>query len=267
MRVPGSQAFPVSVAEVLASSAGTNVSDGATAGVFSASFTQLVASLANEARGFWVATQHSGGYFHEIKLYAGAAAAEVEFAHVGSGAAAGHPGLLYVPQVIPEGTRVSAKVASDTGFVSTNIHIIPARANGELPLVGVSWLVGTTSASPVSVDAGATANTKSSWVEIAASSHATRDAKGFSVCFAGDATCDTSNIQLWDFAIGGSGSEQVVLANVSAGQEGYRAQLDPIIAGPFWTPVPAGSRLAARVQASTNAASSRVPRVALILWG
>lgn len=267
MRVHGSQVFPVSVAEVLASSVGTSVSDGGSAGTFSASFTQLVASLANEARGFWLATQHSGSYFHEIKLYAGAAAAEVEFAHLGSGAAAGHPSLIYVPQVIPAGTRVSAKVASDGGFAATNMHIIPARANGDLPLAGVGWLVGTTSASPVTVDAGATANTKSSWVQVVSSSHATRNAKGFSVCFAGDATCDTSNVQLWDFAIGGSGSEQVILANVSAGQESYRAQLDPIIAGPFWTPIPAGSRLAARVQSTTNGASSRAPRVALILWG
>lgn len=267
MRVPGSQVFPVSFAEVLASTVGTSVSDGGSAGTFSSSFTQLISSLTYDALGFWLATQHSSSYFHEIKLYAGASSAEAEFAHVGSGAVAGHPSLIYVPQIIPAGTRVSAKVSSDGGFAATRLHIIPARAHGGLPLVGVSWLVGVTSSSPVAVDAGGTAHTKSSWVEVTSSSHATRDAKGFSVCWGADVSCDTNNVQLWDFAIGGAGSEQVILANVPAGQEAYRAQVDPIFAGPFWTPIPAGSRIAARMQSTTNAASSRVPRVAIVLWG
>ena len=266
MRNTFSQVSPTSYG-ASSSSAGTSVTSGAGANTFSSSFTELCSSLDVDAQGFWLSIHNSGGYIFQVRLFAGAAAAETEICTVVAGCPSAHAGVIYVPIAVPAGTRISAKVADDGGSSATRLIITPCRSAGCVPLVSTGWVVGLTSGAPVDVDCGATANTKSSWVQITSSSHATRDAKGFSVALCWDGSCDTSNNQLWDIAIGGSGSEQVIVANLNASQEGYRAQLEPKISGPFWTPIPAGSRLAARAQSSTNSASSRVPRIALILWG
>lgn len=266
MRNTYSQVSPTSYG-ASSSSLGTAVTSASGANNFSASFTQLCASLDVDAQGFWVVVQNSGGYLFQIRLFIGAAAAETEMCTVFAGCPSAHAGAIYVPIAIPAGSRISAKVADDGGSSTVNLIIVPCRGAGQVPLVSTGWVVGLTSGAPVDVDCGGTANTKSSWVQITSSSHATRDAKGYSIAFCWDGSCDTSNSQLWDLAIGGSGSEQVIVANLNASQEGYRAQLEPKILGPFWTPIPAGSRLAARAQSSTNSASSRVPRIALILWG
>ena len=261
------QVLPASYGAVTASSVGTSVTSGSGAGTFSSAWVELCSSLDVDAKGFWLHAQNSGGYLFQARLGVGAAASEAEICTVFFAFPANHAGNIFVPIAVAAGSRISAKVADDGGSSATRLHISPVRGSGPAPLVSTGWVVGLTSGVPPDVDCGGTPNTKSGWVELTSSSHATRDAKGFSIANVWDASCDTSNAQLWDIAIGAAASEQVIFANHTGTQEGYRAQNEPKMTGPIWTPIPAGSRIAVRAQSTTNAASSRVPRMALILWG
>lgn len=93
-----------------------------------------------------------------------------------------------------------------------------------------------------------------------------RDAKGFTLIGYGNGSA-TANVRFFiDIGVGGSGSEVTVLENLCAAQESFRVALNGTPFGPFWVPIPAGSRIAARAQCSSATATDRVPRVSLVLW-
>ncbi len=104
--------------------------------------------------------------------------------------------------------------------------------------------------------ANASANTKGSWVGVVASTSFEADA-----LLVGMAQAGNTLTHLVDFAVGGSGSEQIIAADILHGGHGRMmtwAQL-PVS-------IPAGSRIAARCQASTGSAQVQV-RVVLIRQG
>lgn len=244
---------------------GSSVASGGGAGVYTSTKVQLVASTDTDYAGLWATMSEGTSIGSLFKLYVGGSGSEVEIAELIGSASAQNHCPVFVPIHVPAGSRVSAAKADSDGFGATaRIHVTPVRGSSYAPLVSRGIAIGVTSGALPNVDAGATANTKSAWVELIAST--ARDAKGFTLCGWGDASCDTSVRLHIDVGVGASGAEQIIFADAGASQVSYRTELIGLPLGPVWTPIPAGSRVAVRVQCSSTSANSRIPRLGLILW-
>lgn len=258
------QTLPLAYGVDTATTRGTSVTTGSPAGTFG-TIVQLTASLPVDAIGFWAFLRPTAGATIQLRVYIGAAAAEVEIATISIGSVAAQTAALFVPVQIPSGSRVSVATAgSSTGSVSY-VLILPMRGSsigGGVASRGT--LLGITSGAPIDVDAGVTAHTKGAWVEVTAST--ARDAKGFTLKLHGDAGSGSATDFLFDMAIGAAAAEQVILADVASSQEAFRTEMKQGEFGPFWTPIPAGTRIAVRVAASSNVSTVRVPRAAIMLW-
>lgn len=244
---------------------GTSVSGGSGAGVYTSTKVQLVASTDYDWAGVWAYTSEGSAIGSMWKLYVGGSGSETEFVEFVGSKSGTNPMNLYIPIHVPAGSRVSAAKADADGFAATTrIHIAPVRGRSYDQLVSRGTLIGGASGALTNVDAGATADTKGSWVELSAST--ARDASGFTIIGYGDASCDTNVRYFIDVGIGAASSEQVIFANAAGATEAFRADLNGFPLGPIWTPIPAGSRVAVRAQCSSTSANSRVPRLAMVLW-
>lgn len=117
--------------------------------------------------------------------------------------------------------------------------------------------VGATSTG-TAIASSATTNTKGSWVELIAST--AFDSSWVMVNWAGFDNVAGPDF-LFDIGVGASGSEQVIVANLIAGQRGTW------VPGGYLFPlaIPAGSRVAMRAQ--VNSGSARTGRVAIQIFG
>lgn len=247
------------------STQGTSVSGGGGAGTYTSTKVELVASTSEDWCGFWAFTTQGTSVGSLWKLYVGGSGSESEFVEFVGSNAETEPLNLFIPIQVPAGSRVSAAKADSDGFgAATRIHLTPVRGATTNPLVSRGTLIGATAGALTDVDAGASANTKGSWVQLVASS--ARDAKGFTLVGWGDSSNDSNVRYHVDVGVGAAASEQIILADVAFAAEGYRVGLKGSPVGPFWTPIPAGSRIALRCQCSSATAAVRVPRLALILW-
>lgn len=261
------QVLPTSYGVVTASTQGTTVTGGSSAGAYG-SVVVLAAATDYDAAGFFLNLyQPSSAIGMQIKLFVGGSGSEVEFCELPGPCAPNAHFHLYVPIAIPAGSRVTAKLADADGYGSATAMLSLTLVRGDCSqahLASRGRLHGVTSGVLLNVDAGATANTKGAWTQIVAST--TNAARGYSLRFAGDASCDANTRLLFDLAVGAASSEQIILADITASEEGYRIVVAPPVLGPVWTPIPAGSRIAIRVACSVNTAANRVPQVALVLW-
>lgn len=93
------------------------------------------------------------------------------------------------------------------------------------------------------------ADTKNSWTEI--TSATSEDWAGFYIVQR--IWLGLSEIAFWDFAVGAGGSEVPIITNWSVFKfnDGFHSTY-----GPFWIPIPAGTRLSARNQVSSTPSSS-----------
>lgn len=261
---PFAEIGPVSHVNAAATNGITVSHSGSAAGVFPTTPTQLVASLDVDASALLVAIiQDGASRVSQVKLFAGAAGVEAEFAHLIGPAGGSGQNVFYVPIKVPAGTRISATSASSIGFSDAYVCITPLRGSSESPGAARGTPVGIIAAGEmVDVDAGATAHTKGAWAQITAST--ARDALGFTLVIINDASSTASSQHLVDIAVGAAGSEVVILSNMQAFFQGFQG--GETVVGPIWTPIPAGSRIAARAQCSVTAADTRVARCGLILW-
>jgi hypothetical protein len=257
---------PVSVAVDAANTRGTSVPHSSSAaGVYPATPTQLVASTDRDACGLIVHTAPNGSTntAMQLKLFAGAAAAEQEFCHVIATLGGVWTTSIYCPIRVPQGTRISAKSTSSSGFQDLYASITLLRGRSDGPAASRGTPAGVLSDGNLTdVDAGATANTKGAWTQLEAST--ARDAIGFTLFMLQDATSAGDARFLVDLAVGAASSEQIILADTPAFFAGFSPGM--ITLGPIWTPIPAATRIAARVACNVNTATNRVPRVGMILW-
>lgn len=232
------------------------------AGAFGA-WTELIASLDYNALGFWLHTRGSSMWTFEIGV--GAAASEVTIGAVGLANDSYAGTFQYVPLAIPAGSRVAIR-GQTAGSYSTSAlcAIYPLRTQSGGPVVSRGTLVGVTTGAWSTLNAGGTANTKSSYVQLTAST--ARDAKGYSMFFATPSGQASDQPNLIDLAIGAAASEQIILPNACVLAKAYTFAAYPHMIGPIWTPIPAGSRLAARSQCPTTTAGDRTLATGLILW-
>jgi hypothetical protein len=261
---PFAEIGPVSHVDAAASSGIAVPHTGSAAGVFPATPTQLVASLDVDAAALLVSIIGEGSsHVCQLKLFAGAASLEAEFAHlIGPAGGQGH-NVFIVPMQIPAGTRISATSASSQGFASVYVGVTPLRGFSDAPSASRGTPVGIIAGGAlVDIDAGAVANTKSGWVELTAST--ARDAKGYTLAILNDLSATAVARFQADIGVGAAASEQIILADMQTLFQSFQGGSS--IVGPIWTPIPAATRIAARVRCNITTADSRVARVGLILW-
>jgi hypothetical protein len=250
--------MPTSIGTDTANSVGTSITSGGSGGVFSA-WTQLVASVDATAEGFYAHIYPLNAGYYQFEIGIGGAGSEVVIATVLSqGSCAG----IYVPIRIPIGVRVSARVSAATGSSACRILLTLNRGRGITQMYGNSRAIGITSGVWTQADPGATANTKGAWVELVAST--LYDVRAITLSYGTDNTGST-NAALMDLGVGASGSEQVVISNMSGPNTAFGAGN---CLGLYNLPIPAGSRIAVRMQSSTNVTTGnqRQLRFAAVLW-
>lgn len=257
---------------VTGSSRGTQLTGSVSANT-KGSFTQLIASTANDAVALIINLDGSplSGSQASVDLAIGGAGSEVVVAGDMridfDGADLGN-GSWIIPCGIPAGTRLSARMQGTTGSNHININAIGLRGDF---IDGASGLdtYGFVSASTIgtSIDPGGSANNKGSWSEIATS--LTNDISGFFLYFDGlnQSTSSVTCTELVDIGIGPAASEVVIVPNIQVTKRRTSTVVTatPQLIGPIWIPVPAGTRIAARAQCSVNTATTRL--IGLTFYG
>ena len=173
----------------------------------------------------------------------------------------------FLPLFIPAGSQLCCRIA-DNGASSTVAVVIHGYSNGLYGSMACfsrcRSLTTPAAAQGVALDAGATANIKGAYAELDAS-------LAFNTCgllLTVGLNNDNSRIAAtmrFDVAIGGSGSEQIILADIPLA---WNTSVDgPLQTNQLLLPayIPLGTRLAARCQCNTNTAGDRT--IDLSAWG
>lgn len=230
-------------------------------------WTQIVASLSQDASWmmFFLETINSSGTNYAVDIGVGGSGSEVAIVSnlLFSGQTAGFVRYMF-PLSIPAGTRVSARTAGNgapggglsVGFTVFSDSYQSAGCGSAVDTYGLNsaTILGT------AVDPGGTANTKGAYSQIVSSTFA--DIGGIFVVFDSQNTgSGSSNVfySLIDIAVGGSGSEVVIVPNIllSLFLGGSAAILGGYL--PYMPiQIPSGSRLSVRCQSSTNVSPDRV---------
>lgn len=167
--------------------------------------------------------------------------------------------VYFFPISIPAGSRLSARSQSSTGSIAIQVtaylvagsFFMPGglgRAEGCGPLTGTSLLT--------SIDGGATANTKGAYAQLIASTSFSYSAIVLGITRLND-SARTTCTWLFDLAVGASSSEQVIIPDLMLRCHSSNDEVGPCVIGPLPIDIPAGTRLSARTQCSTNVAGDR----------
>lgn len=228
-------------------------------------YTQLLASSAFDAEGFWV---HLGrgvivtSYLVDIAV--GGAGAEVDlvknlvFYNPSNDSGQRR---VYVPIGIPAGSRISSRCQSAGGASQTMRAGITLQAHGFIPSsplgrwteYGISTATSTASAT---VDPGGTIHTKGVWSQIVAST--TFDIENLIVALGWRQQTAAAGIQ-WLVDIGvGPATETILISNWWEAVNGPLDEfLNPYI-GPIPVHIPEGTRLSVRAQCATATSPDRI---------
>lgn len=240
------------------SSAGTLISTG---------FSSMDTGTPYSYEGFWldIIKEVTGHVAFDVAI--GAAASEVllvddfPIPRINTGQANTHGVSIYFPLHVPQGSRISASCSITNGLRMTvrGANGSPGRMEGfsEVVPFGVSSSRGT------SVDPGGTANTKGSWVQIAASSGGFL-AGVYVVLDNVNNTIMTDADFRVDIGIGGAGSEVVVIPDLMCRARATDDFNQPFVFGPFPLEIPPSTRLAARAQCSITDATDRLIGVSIM---
>jgi hypothetical protein len=165
---------------------------------------------------------------------------------------------ITLPISIRSGATIYARCADALGNSSCEVIVI-GHSNGLGGVPGFSRCIALytpSSSRGIAVDAGGTANTKGSWTEITAST-SNRIAGMFAIVGPNNDVARVSARHLLDIGVGPSGSEVDVVEDLLLVQETTDDCPMPTALGPWSCDIPSGSRIAARLQSSTNTAGDR----------
>ncbi len=229
-------------------------------------WTQATAATTNDSAWIMVYMQNqtSAGLRFALDVGIGTAGSEVTIlANLLLGTLNAHGERFMLPLSIAAGTRIAVRLASDTASDSMIVGIETfADSFLSAGCGAMSDTFGFVSASNTGqvIEPGATANTKGAYTQITAST--TADLTGFMMVFDSlnnSAGTNAGSQWLVDLAIGGAGSEQVIIPNLYA--VGLYASFASVVypqAVPYLPiPIRAGTRIACRAQCSTNLVTDR----------
>lgn len=243
-----------------ASSRGTNITSAASANGLG-SWVVISASTAIDAFGIHLNTAIKDPGSTDVLLDIGIGASGAEkpiIERLLLSHSLGNEGSVngWFPVFIPAGTRL---VARARGLVASSIVSVTVQLLREnwLGLAGcakvVSWGHDETTTGGQAVVPGAT-GAEGSWTQVIAATASDQPAKGFYVALgnSGDFTRTALNV-LFDIGIGAAGAEKPILENLHFWGETTNDSVMPAFFGPFFFPIPAGTRIAARGQGDAAA--------------
>lgn len=172
---------------------------------------------------------------------------------------------IALPLRVPSGKYVGVRCAASTGSHVLNVAITGSSV-GMKGGTGYSRAIALYSAGTsrgVAVDPGGTANTKSGWTELIASTEASVDSIYVMVGQNADTTRTATATALLDIGVGASSSEFAMIPNIFMR---WTTTLDgpQFNVGPIPCYIPAGSRVSARAQCTDNVAGDRTLDVGII---
>jgi hypothetical protein len=173
---------------------------------------------------------------------------------------------LYVPLFIPAGVRLAARCQASTAsrVMTLGITLIGGSpAYPEIFQTVTTYGANTGNSGGVQIDPGGTINTKGSYAQITAST--TAPIKFLIVGITNKVnTVRATYGWLMDIAIGGSGSENIIIPNIPLWSDLTIDIMEPGLTG-FPVDIPMGTRIVARAQCSGNDATDRL--FDMVLYG
>lgn len=221
------------------------------------SYTQLIASSAVDACWIMVCLKETGNATNRcaVDIAIGAAGSEkVIISNVlVEGSTNGFNGTnCLFPCQIKAGSRISARAQNQSATADgPNVSVIlfdgaMSHAEGTAGVDDIGFVSGSTAGTLIT--ASASANAKGSYAQLNAST--SRDYLGFIIRISVATSGTPADRALLDIAIGASGSEIVIVPNIPIScAAGGSSGIQSIFMGPFFVPIPAGTRIAARIQA------------------
>lgn len=175
----------------------------------------------------------------------------------------------FFPIRIPANVRLSHRSAASTGSQGTMVG---------MHLCGGGWVGGHSSCSRVEtlgavsadsggtgIDPGGTAGTKGSWVQVPSATTTSFPYRWLGIGINNQVNVNRATANwLMDVAIGGAGSEQIILENLHLHSE-TNGMVAPMFWGPHPVSIPEGSQLSVRANCSSIDAADRTFDV--ILYG
>jgi hypothetical protein len=217
-------------------------------------FTQLIASTAADACWMVVQVQNVISRY-AVDIAVGAAASEVVIANnlfSQSGGTTRNVSHYIFPCAIPAGTRVSARSQTQTASDSNHFWCGVALFDGSFTQIegaagvdALGFAAGSTGLTTVT--SNASANTKGTYSQLIASTAV--DYMGLILALDNqNGSGVTSASYLIDIAVGAGGAEQVIVPNIVLNYALTATVFFPGSAGPYFVPIPAGTRVAVRCQ-------------------
>lgn len=220
------------------------------------SWVELVASTPFATDAILLSPNYSdGNYSYLIDIGMGAAGSEVAFLNNlyfwqgSSYSKSGNP--IIIPFHIPAGVRLAMRCQSSGASSAVRFGIL--LLGGSLYKMAPHQNIYTYGANlsttrGTAITAGANYNTKGSWVAVCSSLDIA--IKGFFLAFGNGPTTGTQDY-LIDIAVGGAGSEQILINNyIQSSSPGISYNFAHNLSPFFPIPLPAGSRIALRTQSN-----------------
>jgi len=226
-------------------------------------WTELIASTLRPSIGMLLTLGDTSNVDQLIDIGIGAAAFEVviisniEFGQGLTGIA--HLEHVFIPFSIPAGSRISTRIqsVSPSGVCAVAVTMVYGEtAPGSIPSKATTYGANTADSGGVSVDPGATADTKGVYSEITAST--TSPIRWLLISLGNQSNAIRTYCRWFvDLAIGAAGSEVVVIPNIPVRASSVA---DGIFGSLISLPctIPVGSRIAIRAECSINDATDRL---------
>lgn len=248
------------IGQVSGSSLGTTITAGT--GNAKGNFAQLTASTPHDAHAIIVSGRTNlNGQSALVDIAMGGAGSERIFIEdlliQGPRAVMSY----FLPIYVPGGVRLAARAQSSTNSGTQFVSIMLLQNQfGSMPPLTRARTYGANAADSggTSVDPGGTGNTKGSYVQITGST--AWEHKGIIIGQNQDKNTGTSQADwLVDVAIGGAGSEQIIIPDlwINQAQTGLAASTPSVTPFIPYT-IPAGSRIAIRAQCTISDATDRL---------
>ncbi|MCI0558753.1 MAG: hypothetical protein MN733_09675 [Nitrososphaera sp.] len=249
----------------LTDSQGTDIPSG-TPNHIKGSWVQLIASTAYPAKMAYIVLDGNGtaGPDFFVDIGVGAAASEVVvFPNLICGSAGNRQiKFMYLfPCDIPAGSRISARSQGNPGSGNPVSAQVMLAHSGMFPnLMGTyvkEYGIDTSLTLATSVAASGSINVKGAYAQITAST--THHMKGLVIAQQSEVVTAVNVNALIDIAIGAASSEQIIISNygIQKQNSGEIYEVRSLI-HPISVSIPAGSRIAARVQADQASHTFRI---------
>ena len=240
------------------------------------SYAEISASTSNDWDGFYVNIGDGtllSGSSNIIEIATGSASSEVAVAYVLLAVANSDQNpnqLQYFPFPVASGSRISARMSSSTSSSTVDASVLGiGTSQAKIFKEGSSYeglgLNATSAVKGTTIDPGASANTKGSWVELDASTANAVNFIGLSIS-TNETTHSGTSGYLLDIGTGAAASETVIIDNIPLLRGSGNDELLPHQFGPFAVDIASGTRIAVRAQSSTPTLGDRDFEVILQTW-